>query len=70
LFYVATSGFFATGPGSTVPGITNGPLTSPPTDWGTPGFSNGRYHEGNSISFPDGTFQGNCYFADVIFTPS
>jgi hypothetical protein len=71
-FYVATSGFFQTGEGSSPPGIVNGPLVSPVTGFGTPGYHNGRFHEehGTGILFPNDNFQGNCYFADVIFTPS
>lgn len=69
--YVATGGFFATGPGSSGSGIVNGHLTSPPTGQGSPSVGNGKFSAAVGGPFyPIDTFQGGCYFVDVLFTPS
>ena len=60
--YVATGGFFT---GTT---ITNGNLTGPADDTVTPA-RNGRFASGvSALTYPNGQFNGGCYFADVVFT--
>lgn len=60
--YVATGGFF------TATTVTNGNLTGPADDTVTPA-RNGRFASGvSSLTYPNGQFNGGCYFADVVFT--
>lgn len=54
--YVATGGFF------NGHAEANGPLTAPATET----TANGRFG-GDPVSVPSGTFNGGCYFADLVF---
>lgn len=59
--YVLTQGFFS---GS---GVTNGNLTAPQDDAGTPA-RNGKFTQQGFPSYPTSNFNATCYFVDVIFT--
>lgn len=62
--YVATSHFFDTGPGSVAPGIVNGNLNAPEDG----ASHNGKFSVASGGPFyPNDSFQGNCYFADIVF---
>lgn len=59
--YVATGGFFN---GTSV---TNGALTAPADDAGTP-RRNGKLLQGaGGLAYPTSFFNGNCFFPDVVF---
>lgn len=59
--YGVTPAFFAT------TDLVNGHLTAPKSGGG---LSNGKFHDGTALAYPDQTFNDNCYFVDVIFQPS
>lgn len=62
--YVATSHFFDTGPGSIAPGIVSSHLTSPEDG----ALHNGKFTTASGGPFyPNASYQGNCYFTDVVF---
>lgn len=47
--------------------VVNGHLTA---EHKTPGVvSNGKFHVGSSLAFPDQEFNGTCYFVDTLFQP-
>lgn len=66
--YVATSAFFLTS------GITNGSHLSSPQTNTVGGRYNGRFLITGNPAYPPNdsshTFNGGCYFADLVFTPS
>jgi hypothetical protein len=61
--YVVSGGFF-TG----TPLVSPGGYLAAPADSGS--GHNGRFHDGASPVYPDGSFNGSCYFVDVVFEPS
>lgn len=62
--YAATSGFFNS------VGVVNPPLTAPADDNIIPRH-NGKFLEGvGSVSYPTQSFNGSCYFVDVVFDPA
>jgi Domain of unknown function (DUF4082)/Bacterial Ig-like domain (group 2) len=56
--YSVDKGYFSNG------GYSNPPLTAP----GGPGNPNGLYAYSPTPTFPNGTFNGNNYWVDVVFT--
>jgi len=60
-FYAVTPGFFTSG------SFTNGPLTAP---GGSASNPNGLFVYAPVPTFPTGTFNGNNYDVDVVFTPT
>lgn len=61
--YGASNGFFDTG-GPGAAGLVNGHITAIPN---AGGITNGNFHAGATITYPDGSFQGSCYFVDFLF---
>jgi hypothetical protein len=64
--YHTDTGHYSADPGYFVDhGYTNGPLSAPGGDTGSP---NGLYAYSPSPTFPTGTFNGNNYWVDVTFS--
>lgn len=58
-YYAVTGAYFSSS------GVTSGDLYAYAT--GEVSVGNGVYTEGLALAFPNSTFNGNCYFVDVLF---
>lgn len=61
--YNTTANFFEPVNGD----LVNGHLTAPRKQVGL--VSNGKFHVGTALQFPDEEFNGSCYFVDTLFQP-